>query len=198
MLPDPPLLPIEHWPLAYEQRLDARPLSAIHGVVIHCTETPDLAHAREFGERPLYPSGTGNSGHYYIDRDGRVLRFVEPGRIAHHVRGHNAASIGIELVNRGRYPHWLARDRQYMNEPYSEAQILSLIRLLHDLREELPNLRWIAGHEDLDTEQVPASDDPTTLVPRKLDPGPGFPWSRVLEAVPLPRLPVHDANVPGD
>jgi len=187
MLPDPPPLPIETWPLAYEQRLDMRPLEAITGIVIHCTETPDLASAREFGERALYASGTGNSGHYYIDRDGRVLRFVEPGRIAHHVRGHNSASIGIELVNRGRYPDWLARDSQRMDEAYSEAQISSLIRLLQQLREELPNLRWIAGHEDLDTERVPASDDPSVLVPRKLDPGPGFPWERVLEAVPLER-----------
>ena len=49
-------------------------------------------------------------------------------------------------------------------------------------------LRHIAGHEDLDREQVPASDDPTLRVARKRDPGPLFPWARVLAKVPLQGL----------
>lgn len=189
MIPDLPPLPIEFEPLPYEERLEQRPLASIEGVVIHCTETPDLATARQFGERALYPSGTGNSGHYYIDRDGRVLRYVAADRIAHHVRGHNARTIGIELVNRGRYPRWLDGDHQAMDEPYPDAQIMALIALLKTLRAELPGLHWIAGHEELDTEQVPASDDPARLVARKRDPGPLFPWARVLAEVPLRRLP---------
>ncbi len=187
MIPDAPPLPIDVWPLPYEQRLEPRTIASIDGVVIHCTETPDLALARDFGERALYPSGTGNSGHYYIDRDGRVLQFVAADRIAHHVRGHNTATIGIELVNRGRYPRWLDHDHQAMDEPYSDAQIDALIALLQHLRAELPSLRWIAGHEDLDTEQVAASDDPAVQVSRKRDPGPLFPWRRILDAVPLER-----------
>ena len=44
MLPDlPPLPPIHVDPLPYELKLDARPLSQIDLVVIHCTETPTLA-----------------------------------------------------------------------------------------------------------------------------------------------------------
>ena len=100
-------------------------------MVIHCTELPDLATAREYGERVLYAeSGTGNSGHYYIDRDGRCHRYVAPDRIAHHVRGYNPRSIGIELVNSGRYPHWLDSRHQAMDEPYPDAQIDALIALL--------------------------------------------------------------------
>src|SRR5690606_34258660 len=82
-------LPINDWPLPYEERLDERPLAAIDLVVIHCTELPDLAAARSEGERVRYDSGTGNSGHYYIDRDGSVHLFVRPARVAHHVRGYN-------------------------------------------------------------------------------------------------------------
>ena len=59
-----------------------RPAAQVDLVVIHCTELPDLAIAREYGERALYDSGTGNSGHYYIDRDGSVHLFVRPTRIA--------------------------------------------------------------------------------------------------------------------
>ena len=190
MLPDlPPLPPVQHEPLPYEERLDARPLSQIDLVVIHCTETPTLASAREFGERVLYPgSGTGNSGHYYIDRDGRIVLYVRPDRIAHHVRGYNPRAIGIELVNTGRYPHWRDSRHQAMDEPYPEAQIAALIALLAQLRDQHPSIRYIAGHEDLDTELEPALDDPTVLVPRKRDPGPLFPWERVMGTVGLERI----------
>lgn len=184
-------------PLPYADRLETRSPAAIDTVVIHCTELPDLATARDYGERVIYPSGTGNSGHYYIDRDGRIEQYVPVERIAHHVRGWNARSLGIELVNRGRYPHWLDSRHQAMDTPYPDAQIDALIGLLQWLKTTLPGLTWIAGHEDLDREAVPASDDPAILVPRKRDPGPQFPWSRVLAAVPLARLPaMADAGPP--
>lgn len=176
-------------PLPYERLLDARPLSQVDLVVIHCTELPDLATAREYGERVLYPaSGTGNSGHWYVDRDGALERWVEPGRVAHHVRGFNPRSVGIELVNTGRWPHWLDSRHQAMDEPYPGPQLDTLARLLRALCGELPSLRWIAGHEDLDTGTVAASDDPALQVRRKRDPGPMFPWQRILDALPLQRL----------
>ena len=175
-------------PLPYEDRLDARPLGQIDLVVIHCTELPDLASAREYAQRLLYPSGTGNSGHYYIDRDGTVSRYVPDERIAHHVRGLNSRSVGIELVNTGRYPHWLDSRHQGMDEPYPDPQIDALVALQHELAARLPALRHIAGHEDLDRERMPASDDPAVQVHRKLDPGPRFPWTRVLSEVPLQRV----------
>ena len=115
-------------------------------------------------------------------------RFVPPDRVAHHTRGYNERSIGIELVNTGRFPDWFDSRRQAMDEPYTDAQIEALVALLAALRAELPALQLIAGHEDLDTALVPASDDPALVVSRKRDPGPRFPWPRVLAAVPLQRL----------
>jgi N-acetylmuramoyl-L-alanine amidase len=179
-------------PLLYEERLSARSIDTIELVVIHCTELPDLAMAREYGERIQHAdSQTGNSGHYYIDRDGSIHIWVRPERVAHHVRNYNKHSIGIELVNGGRYPDWLDSRKQMMSEPYTEAQIASLIGLLTVLHAQFPNLRWIAGHEDLDTEQVPATDDASKTVARKRDPGPMFPWTRVLVAIPLQRMGVQ-------
>lgn len=190
----PPLSTLRVEPLPYEARLEPRDAESVDLVVIHCTELPDLATAREYGERVLYPaSGTGNSGHYYVDRDGSVHRYVEPLRTAHHTRGYNPRSVGIELVNTGRYPNWLHSRHQAMDEAYTPAQIEALIALLAQLRVQLPALRWIAGHEDLDTTRVEASDDPTVLVQRKLDPGPQFPWARVLDACGLERLPADAA-----
>ncbi|HET6633062.1 MAG TPA: N-acetylmuramoyl-L-alanine amidase [Rhodanobacteraceae bacterium] len=183
-----PLLTIANRPLSWATRLPTRPPDAIDLVVVHCTELPDLATARQWGEVVRYDSGTGNSGHYYIDRDGRVEAFVAPIRITHHTRGYNERSIGIELVNRGRWPDWLDSRQQTMTEPYTAAQIEQLLALLAHLRESLPRLRHIAGHEDLDRERVPASDDPTLSVQRKVDPGPLFPWPRVLAESGLARF----------
>ncbi|MEO8160980.1 MAG: N-acetylmuramoyl-L-alanine amidase [Arenimonas sp.] len=185
----PPSKPAIHvWPLPYEERLEQRPDAQVDLVVIHCTELPDLATAREYGERVLYDSGAGNSGHYYLDRDGSVHLFVHPGRAAHHCRGYNARSIGIELVNTGRWPDWLDSRRQQMSEPYPQAQLSALAGLLASLRHSLTGLRYIAGHEDLDTAMVSASDDGALQVARKRDPGPMFPWPDVLRACGLERL----------
>ncbi len=176
-------------PLPYATALAVRPLGDIDLVVIHCTELPDFAMARTFGERVLYAeSGTGNSGHYYIDRDGGIVEFVDPGHVAHHTRGYNPRSIGIELVNTGRYPDWLDSRHQAMDEAYTDAQIEALVALLQDLSARIPGLSLIAGHEDLDQDEVEASDDPGMKVRRKRDPGPRFPWSRVLAGIPLQRL----------
>jgi N-acetylmuramoyl-L-alanine amidase len=172
--------------LSYTASLKARPAGSIELAVIHCTELPDLATAREYGERIVYPeSRTGNSGHYYIDRNGMTEEWVPPGRVAHHVRGMNERSLGIELVNRGRYPDWYHSGRQEMTETYPVAQIEALVALLRALSQRHPNLHWIAGHDSLDRDQVAASDDPTARVRRKLDPGPLFPWEELLGAVPL-------------
>jgi N-acetylmuramoyl-L-alanine amidase len=180
---------IRDHPLAYVRQLAERPLAAIDLVVMHCTELPDLATARSYGERVLYlGSGTGASGHYYIDRDGRIECWVAPERIAHHTRGYNPRSLGIELVNLGRYPDWLDSRRQVPTEPYPQRQIAALLALLAELRRLVSSLRFIAGHEDLDTARVPASDDSGIEVRRKIDPGPLFPWETVLSACGLTRL----------
>jgi N-acetylmuramoyl-L-alanine amidase len=187
---------IQFQPLAYQQRLDPRRVDDIDLVVIHCTELPDIQTARTFGEKIHYASGSGNSGHYYVDRDGSVQQWVELTRVAHHVRGFNPRSLGIELINLGRYPHWLHADKQVMTEHYTEKQIESLVGLLCFLANSLPSLRWITGHQELDTDQVAASNDATLTIRRKLDPGPLFPWSRIIQAVPLKRFQTPPTSCP--
>ncbi|MGH8191383.1 MAG: N-acetylmuramoyl-L-alanine amidase [Rhodanobacteraceae bacterium] len=174
--------------LPYVAKLQARDPAAIDLAVIHCTELPDLATAREYGERIVHPGGSGNSGHYYIDRDGSILRYVPVERVAHHTRGYNERSLGIELVNTGRWPNWFDSRRQAMTEAYPDAQIEALVWLLGYLGRTLPTLRQIAGHEDLDTGLVAARDDATRCVRRKLDPGSQFPWDRVMANCGLQRF----------
>lgn len=175
--------------LPYSGQLQSRSLDDIDLLVVHCTELPDLAMAREYGERIHYPeSGTGNSGHYYIDRDGTTELWVPEDRVAHHVRGYNERSVGIELVNTGRYPHWFHSGNQQMSETYRQSQVDSLCLLIEHLRETLPQLYLIAGHEDLDESFVTASNKPNVGVRRKRDPGEQFPWPDVLARTGMERF----------
>ncbi len=176
---------IEEQALPYEDLLDNRPLKQVELMVIHCTELPDIATARMYGEKIHYNSGTGNSGHYYIDRDGPIYQWVKPEKIAHHVKGHNKQSIGIEIINTGRYPEWHHSQHQQPDETYPDKQIDSLIDLINHLHRTIPSLKHIAGHEDLDSELITASDDITKKVRRKIDPGPLFPWQHVMKNIQL-------------
>ena len=171
--------------LPYESQLDERPLKQVELLVVHCTELPDLATARSYGEKIHYASGTGNSGHYYIDRDGQTYEWIKAEKIAHHVRGHNQQSIGIELVNSGRFPDWHHSAHQQPEENYSDEQIDALIELIIYLHSNIPSLKHIAGHEDLDSSLILASDDPDKQVRRKIDPGPLFPWQHVMKNIQL-------------
>lgn len=175
-------------PVSYESRLQERAISQITLVVVHCTELPDLKTARQYAETIHYDrSQTGNSGHYYVDREGKVVQYVSNNRVAHHVKGHNEFSIGIELVNLGRYPDWYHSQSQEMTENYTEEQLEALGALLRQLEGSLPALEYIAGHEDLDRQQVPASDLERVSVQRKMDPGPLFPWSEIMSSTGLKR-----------
>ena len=163
--------------LSYNERLEKRDTSNLDLIVLHCTELPTLEMARQFGERiVLQETKTGLSGHYYIDRDGAVYRYISDDRMARHVIGFNPGSIGIEVVNSGRYPNWFHSNHQTCTEPYTGPQIESVQKLLRLLKSRYPQIQKIARHSDLDTNWIPAEDDPSVQIQRKVDPGPLFPW----------------------
>ncbi|KAA3646093.1 MAG: N-acetylmuramoyl-L-alanine amidase [Proteobacteria bacterium] len=180
--------------LAYDKQLTQRALFNIDLLVIHCTELPDLMMARNYGEKILYQSGTGNSGHFYIDRNGHTEQWISLDRVAHHVQGYNQNSIGIELVNQGRYPHWYHSDHQLPTESYPDPQIKALIILINHLTEQLPHLKHIVGHADLDRRSIPAENDESVSVARKIDPGPLFPWQTVMQNTRLINIGSHAKN----
>jgi N-acetylmuramoyl-L-alanine amidase len=166
--------------LPYNDRLEKRDTGELDLIVLHCTELPTMQMAREFGERiVLLETQTGLSGHYYMDRDGKVYQYVDDDRVARHVIGYNQNSLGIEMVNLGRFPHWFHADHQACTEPYTMEQLDSLQKLLRLLKERYPQISWIARHSDLDTNWIPAEDDPLIQIRRKVDPGPMFPWEQI-------------------
>ena len=110
--------------------------------------------------------------HYMIDRDGTLRTSVPEGQVAHHVYSFSQRSIAIELINDGD-----GRD------PFPEAQITSLVKLLRDIRQRhaIPRA-GIKRHSDLDTAPLPC--DKTQR--RKVDPGGAFAFESVLDRVFAP------------
>ena len=132
-------------------------------IVIHATEQ---ASAQQSLDTLRTANRNGPvSSHYLIGDDGRLYQLVADGARAWHAGGGrwgtltdlNSTSIGIEIDNE-------------VGEPFTEAQLATLLRLLDDLtrRLSIPRTQVIA-HADL---------APT----RKRDPGALFPWRRLADA----------------
>jgi N-acetylmuramoyl-L-alanine amidase len=132
-------------------------------IVLHHTEMESAATA-------LLTLQTRNAGgpvsaHYLIGSDGHLYQLVAESERAWHagaarwgdIADLNSASIGIELDNDGV-------------EPFSDAQIATLLVLLEDITRRLGIPRHlVVGHGDI----APV---------RKNDPSVLFPWQRLAEA----------------
>lgn len=124
-------------------------------VILHHTSDATLEQALRSLSDPLRPV----SAHYLIGRDGRIIQLVDERARAWHAGESkwgaesdlNSASLGIELDNDG-------------SEPFPEAQIAALLRLLADIkaRYQIPAANFL-GHADV----APR---------RKVDPSRYFPW----------------------
>ena len=145
-------------------------------IVLHFTEQDSVQQSLD--TLRSRNSGGRVSSHYLVGDDGRIYQLVSDQDRAWHagagrwgtITDLNSASIGIEIDNDG-------------HEPYTEAQIAALLRLLDDLttRLRIPKSQVI-GHSDL---------APT----RKVDPGPHFPWKRLADAG-YGRWPQDTASAP--
>ena len=104
------------------------------------------------------------SSHFVVRRGGELLQFVSCDQRAWHAgrsawRGRencNDFSVGIELEG-------------LEGETFEAAQYGTLLSLLRALAQRYP-LQSVAGHEHV----APG---------RKIDPGPGFDWARVLQSL---------------
>jgi N-acetylmuramoyl-L-alanine amidase len=129
-------------------------------VIIHHTGDDTVEEALRSLANPLRQV----SAHYLIARDGKILQLGDERARAWHAgvsewgsdTDLNSASIGIELDNNG-------------HEPFPEAQISSLLRLLADIKEryDIPTANFL-GHADI----APG---------RKVDPSRYFPWKTLAD-----------------
>ena len=111
--------------------------------------------------------------HYMIDRDGTLRASVPEDEMVHHVFHYSGRSIGIELINEGDGL-----------DPFPEAQLASLVKLLREIRQRRGITRdGIKRHSDLDHALL--SCDRTQR--RKVDPGAAFPYESILDRVFQPQ-----------
>ena len=129
-------------------------------VILHHTSDDTVDQAL----RSLTDPSRQVSAHYLVGRDGSITQLVDERARAWHAGDSkwggdsdmNSASLGIELDNNGR-------------EPFPEAQISALLRLLADIKERyhIPAANFL-GHADV----APR---------RKVDPSRYFPWKTLAE-----------------
>lgn len=107
--------------------------------------------------------------HYMIDRDGTLRASVPEDEMVHHVFHYSGRSIAIELINDGD-----GRD------PFPEAQLASLVKLLRDIKQRRGITRdGIRRHSDLDHARLSCDRSQR----RKVDPGAAFPFASILDRV---------------
>lgn len=129
-------------------------------VIIHYTAQDSIVQTI----RTFTVKHTAVSAHYVLAKNGKVVHMVNDYLRAQHaglgkwgnVIDMNSCSIGIEIDNNG-------------NEPFTDAQIKSLMVLLAKLKQtyNIPVANFI-GHQDFAPQ-------------RKPDPGPFFPWKKLAE-----------------
>ncbi|WP_370633604.1 1,6-anhydro-N-acetylmuramyl-L-alanine amidase AmpD [Acidovorax sp. sic0104] len=164
----------------------ALPSSAIDLIVVHSISLPPgeygtghvqqlFTNTLDWDAHPYFQSirGLAVSSHFFIERTGMLWQFVSCDQRAWHAgqssyRGRNQCnddSIGIELEGlEGR--------------EFEAPQYQTLARLCLDIEKRYA-IEYIAGHEHI----APG---------RKQDPGPGFDWRLLHDALrwPLRRFPV--------
>ena len=159
--------------------------SGVDLIVVHSISLPPgeygggavqqlFTNTLDWGAHPYYQGirGLQVSAHFFIERTGALWQFVDCDQRAWHAgqsfyRGKsqcNDDSIGIELEG-------------LEGLTFESAQYETLARICQDIAQRYP-IEHIAGHEHIAPE-------------RKLDPGPGFDWSRLQQALnwPAQRFP---------
>jgi N-acetylmuramoyl-L-alanine amidase len=107
--------------------------------------------------------------HYMIDRDGTLRASVPEDQVANHVFHYSGQSIAIELINDGDG-----------HDPFPEAQLASLVKLLRDIKQRRGITRdGIKRHSDLDHAMLSCDRSQR----RKVDPGAAFPYKAILDRV---------------
>jgi N-acetyl-anhydromuramyl-L-alanine amidase AmpD len=141
-----------------------RKRNATNGIVLHHAAaqhaSPDKIH-----EWHLKRSWIGAGYNVYIRKDGSVWELRPLWAVGAHAQGANSDSVGV--CAEGMYH---PSDTQTFDKAMPKAQYDAIVRVVRDLLQEYPSIRWIKGHKE-----VPGS---ATVCP-----GDYFPLEEIIQAV---------------
>lgn len=140
-----------------------------HVIVVHCMaefikEPSDTYHATTFLERYEY------SAHVLVSPKGELFRCRQDDEIAYHARDYNTNTLGIEFLVEGEHTYGTFLER--IKTPWVSASAYEAG--LWQIRQ------WMMDYSITSNRILRHSD---VSPGRKVDPGEGFPWQTLLDAV---------------
>jgi len=86
--------------------------------------------------------------HFLVDRDGAVAKGRPVNTTGAHVAGHNHNTVGVCIVG-GRWPSgkWAVKTDDFFDH-YTKEQDAAVRKLICELCEKYPQIKYIRGHND--------------------------------------------------
>lgn len=125
----------------------------INEIIVHCTATAEGKNfkAADIDRWHTQRGWNGIGYHYVIDLDGTLEIGRPEVKVGAHCLGHNSNSLGVVYVG------GVASDGKTPKDTRTEAQKVSLIKLLTSLKHRFPNAT-IHGHRDFAAKACPSFD----------------------------------------
>lgn len=159
--------PLPHgdtWPSGHPHEGEPTPKNQPQMVIVHA-----MAYQIDYQGERLYAASfldrMGLSAHILVAPGGDMIRCREDEQVAWHARGFNIDTLGIEVLVPNVYDYQSFTQR--IAEPWvDDKQLRAVADQLKQWASDWP-IHQIRGHNHVDSE-------------RKVDPGRGFPWGRLM------------------
>jgi len=144
------------------------------GIVIHSTVS------RSGADTIVVLGKRGLSYHFLVEQDGAIRQLVKVDKKSQHDTATNKDSIGIALVNlsysiksvRGDSSHWEEGPKtdgeMVLWEPFPDAQITALKKLISALKTKFPGIAKIGPHSGTSTGKQKNKQDPGPLLDQSI------------------------------
>lgn len=124
----------------------------INKIIVHCSATPEGRDVKTETIRDWHVNGNHWKDigyHYVIELDGSIHKGRDEKVIGAHCAGHNENSIGVCYIG------GVAKDGKTPKDTRTDAQKLSLVKLLKELKLKYPGAS-IHGHREFSAKACPS------------------------------------------
>lgn len=133
---------IDILPKSKDKKYGKRTLSSIKNIVVHHSAIDGFGPI-DYALWHIKRGWPGIGYHFVIGKDGKVEKTNELETISYHVKGHNTASVGISMSG------------DLSKHKPTVAQVNTLVKLIKELKAQLPNKVVVKGHRELGKTECP-------------------------------------------